>query len=693
LAVVGLAAGLIGFAAPAAQAAPAWIAPQAVFSTPVTAIQSDPFFVRKSLDVASDSAGNSIAVWIEQHPKVPGPGTECQAIQASRPAGGSFGAPQPLGPAMAFCSGQVKLAMNAGGTAVVAWKQGGEIDASIRQPGGSFSAPVRLDSSSANDDPWVSIDDSGVAAITWDDTAVGGCAGLTPGVNWALHAVIVRPGLGFGGAETVCDAPHPTGPTIFTPRSAVDPQGDVVATWVNSYNDGTNSHDAVESAYRPAGGTFNGATPHVLGESLNPTAPSGSFAADIAVDSQGRATAVWPFFNGTHTVIDTAVRPPGDSSSFASAGGISDPTADSNSPRLAVDPSTNTALATWVQCVSGSCQVEGSTRPSGGGFQVPQALSGPGATTAFGPLVAIDQSGAAVVIWSGPSPDTPGAQVQVSRRLSGTGQSFGAVSTISKDDPSQSPALAFDGEGNAIAVWEHDTKSPAGAILQYAGFDASPPEIRSVSAPNGFAGRPVSLSASVFDRWTAPTVTWSFGDRATATGAAVTHTYKKRGSYKVTITAQDGVGNQSSSTATVKIGCAPHRKGTKLGPDCKKLRARRVKFAVRYHLEGEGHGRAKFVAIVLAKLTSHTKVQIRCIGRHKGCPFKTKKVKRPGSKANLAKLLRHRTLDSGAIVQIRGTLSGAIGRVANLRIKGGSATLRYLCLPPGSKKPKSKCRG
>ena len=139
-------------------------------------------------------------------------------MQAARPVGGSFGTPQPLGPAMPFCSGQIKLAMNAGGTAVVAWRQGGEIDASIGQSGGSFSAPVRLDSSKANDDPWVSINDAGVAAITWDDVAVGVCSGLTSGLNWAFHAVIFHPGLGFGGVETVCDAPHPSGPTIFHPK-------------------------------------------------------------------------------------------------------------------------------------------------------------------------------------------------------------------------------------------------------------------------------------------------------------------------------------------------------------------------------------------------------------------------------------------------------------------------------------------
>ena len=82
-----LAAGAIVFAAgvsailpAAARAAPTWLSPQNVFSPPVTSIQDDPFFNRKALDVVTDSGGNSVAVWIEQHPKVPGPGTECRAM-------------------------------------------------------------------------------------------------------------------------------------------------------------------------------------------------------------------------------------------------------------------------------------------------------------------------------------------------------------------------------------------------------------------------------------------------------------------------------------------------------------------------------------------------------------------------------------------------------------------------------------
>jgi hypothetical protein len=661
----------------------------------VTSIGQDTFFNRKSLDVVSDGEGDAVAVWIQQQ------GTVCQAMYAFHNPGQGFGDPTPLAPAMppGVCPAQIKAAMNADDTTVVAWRQGtlagGDVDVAIRPPFGPFGAATTVSTSTSNDDPWVSINAAGVAAVTWDDTDVAACPAL-PAFKWAFHASIRQPGGGFGPPETVCDPPEVSGPTIFTPRNVVDPQGDVIATWVNQFNDGTNTHVRVEAAYRPAGGTFTGQTPQVLREMLNPPGGAGSYAADVAVDAAGKATAVWPFVTDSGRIgIDTATRPPGPAGAFTVQGDISDPSqGDANSPRVAVDPSINTAVAVWVQCPAPNpCRVEGAGRPSGGGFQTPQQLSAGGATTDFGPLVAFDPSGAATAIWSGPSSDVAGTQVQVARRPPGLNQTFGAVTTISKDTRSQSPALAFDGEGNAIAVWQHDTGDGTPATLQYTGFDAAGPDITNVSAPNGSAGTPLSFSANVADRWSSSTATWSFGDGGTATGTSVTHTYPKRGIYQVTITAQDGVGNQSSSNATVTIGCAAPPKGVKLDASCHRVRAARVSFKVTFHTHGAGGGRARFTSLVVSALTSHARVQMRCLGKHKGCPFKSVNVTKTGKRANLAKLLRGAVLDPGAIVQIRATRRGAIGAAANLKISHGTAKLSVLCLPVGKSKPRAHCVG
>src|SRR5262249_25588597 len=152
------------------------------------------FFNRQAIDVATDAAGDSIAVWIEEQS-----GSKCQAMEAERPAGGSFGAPRGLGPQMNGCGAQIKLAMNASGGAIVAGTLASTIDASMKQRGGSFSAPTTLAGPAGVDDPWVAINNSGVAAVSWDDTLVGSCSGPP---SWAFHAVVLQPGLGFGGTET-----------------------------------------------------------------------------------------------------------------------------------------------------------------------------------------------------------------------------------------------------------------------------------------------------------------------------------------------------------------------------------------------------------------------------------------------------------------------------------------------------------
>jgi hypothetical protein len=47
--------------------------------------------------------------------------------------------------------------------------------------------------------------------------------------------------------------------------------------------------------------------------------------------------------------------------------------------------------------------------------------------------------------------------------------------------------------------------------------------------------------------------TWDFGDGATGTGVAPTHTYTNLGNYTVILTVQDAAGNSASSTVTITV--------------------------------------------------------------------------------------------------------------------------------------------
>jgi hypothetical protein len=123
----------------------------------------------------------------------------------------------------------------------------------------------------------------------------------------------------------------------------------------------------------------------------------------------------------------------------------------------------------------------------------------------------------------------------------------------------------MDGEGNGVALWHKcdtngfdctdDGTEQHG--VRAAGWDAVAPRFTSVSIPpNGTAGSPLDLSASVFDVWGA-TASWSFGDGGAATGTGVSHTYAGPGIFPVSVTATDGVGNSVSAGGAIDIGAAP----------------------------------------------------------------------------------------------------------------------------------------
>jgi hypothetical protein len=85
-------------------------------------------------------------------------------------------------------------------------------------------------------------------------------------------------------------------------------------------------------------------------------------------------------------------------------------------------------------------------------------------------------------------------------------------------------------------------------------------------------------------------------------------------------------------------------------------------------------------------LSPGARVELRCKGR--GCPFakRVAKVRRNHS-ANLRRLIKRR-LRAGAVLEVRLTAPGTIGRVTRFRLRKGHPPKKVnLCLPPGAKTP------
>jgi hypothetical protein len=69
---------------------------------------------------------------------------------------------------------------------------------------------------------------------------------------------------------------------------------------------------------------------------------------------------------------------------------------------------------------------------------------------------------------------------------------------------------------------------------------------------------PVTLAAAASDDWSQPSLTWDVGDGSAAgSGSSLQHTYAAVGTYTVTVTAADTVGQTTSATRTIDVA-APH---------------------------------------------------------------------------------------------------------------------------------------
>jgi hypothetical protein len=113
-----------------------------------------------------------------------------------------------------------------------------------------------------------------------------------------------------------------------------------------------------------------------------------------------------------------------------------------------------------------------------------------------------------------------------------------------------SPQIAIVPGGDATVVWRRFGEN----IIQAAGYDATPPEMRGLSVPaTGMVGVPVVFSASPFDFWPLASTEFAFGDGLGAQGSTVSHAYAAPGTYLVTATAVDAAGTPVSASGTIAI--------------------------------------------------------------------------------------------------------------------------------------------
>jgi hypothetical protein len=170
------------------------------------------------------------------------------------------------------------------------------------------------------------------------------------------------------------------------------------------------------------------------------------------VDPSGDAAVVWlGYQNPSDQVVRAATRPAGGEWSQPVA--LSAVGAQAAEPDVSIDPRGD-VTAVWDGEVGWEeGMVEAATRPAGGGWSAAVELSDHSAT-AVSPQVVADAQGNVTALWTLDSPDREDGIVQSRVRPAGGEWSSETVDVSGSEGLATHPRIALDAEGNATAVWQ-----------------------------------------------------------------------------------------------------------------------------------------------------------------------------------------------------------------------------------------------
>jgi hypothetical protein len=478
----------------------------------------------ESPQVAIDSAGNALAVWYRWN----GQNSQESVVQVAEHRGDAgWAAPLKLSPT-GWAAYYPQLAVNGDGDAVAVWygenpTSTGVVQAASRPAGGIWGPADNL---SPGHDPHVAIDPYGSAMAVWERfdgaTSIIQASFRPHGLTWSAPADLSAPGS-----------------YAAQPEVALDHYGNALAIWRRF--DGRNW--VVQAAAWPSGGGWS--APQDL------SAPGqDAQIPQVAIDRYGNALAIWRRFDGANWIVQAAFRPfsLGRAGDWSAPEDLSAPRYDAGAPKVAYDSLFGDAVAIWTR---NDDTVQVADRPVGGPWGPPQDLATPGFLTDEA-QIALDSEGNAVALWRRSEAGEHGV-IQAERRPAGG--DWGTAQVLSRVGQAASePQLAVDPAGNAVATWSRLRNGDY--VVQADPFDAAGPEFRKLSIPgHGVAGVRLAFSVTSFDAWSGPAGPphWRFGDGGDAYGSIVQHTYRRPGSYTVTLSQADAVDNRSSLSRRVSI--------------------------------------------------------------------------------------------------------------------------------------------
>jgi hypothetical protein len=294
------------------------------------------------LQVAVDHLGNETAAWERRV------GRSWVVQSGTRSVGGSWSAPVTLSPPRkAARSPQIALDPQGGATAVWEEEYSGAIESVTRSSGGIWSAPVTLSATGVRADwPRVSVDSQGNATAVWAGRASNG---RRIRLQSRRIQTATRPSGGTWSAPvSISEAGHRL---VQDPQIAVSPQGEATAIWQRS----NGRYLVVQGATRPAGGSWSRPVDLTTGHGR------GGQHLQLGMDPLGNATAIWEGYDtgpGPNFSIQAAKHPSGGA--WSAPTDISGWTKSLGEPQIAVDPQ-GRSTAIWAVGVKGGAVIQSAT--------------------------------------------------------------------------------------------------------------------------------------------------------------------------------------------------------------------------------------------------------------------------------------------------------------------------------------------
>lgn len=348
-----------------------------------------------------------------------------------------------------------RIAVNASGAAVVVWEQNSgsrkDIWANRYLPGPGWAGAELIETNNAGSayNPQVAVDAGGNAMVVWEQVDAG-----TTSI-WANRYVV---GSGWGGSAVQIE--NQAGNAQF-PQVAMDASGNAVVVWQHA--DSTPFNDVCGrtppplnnirgNRYGVAGGW--GSDTQIENQAGNAQFPQ------VAMDANGNAIAVWQHSDPVIAPIDCNLLLPTPTDNirtnrFVAGAWGSDAAIDSGAetagvPQIAIDSSGN-AMVVWPQREGGRYYIWANRYLAGGNWGGAAKIENHSVGDAQLPQIAFDGSGNAMAVWQ----QFDGATNNIWASRYQANAAWGSAELIDNSiDDAIAPRIALEAGGNALAVWQ-----------------------------------------------------------------------------------------------------------------------------------------------------------------------------------------------------------------------------------------------